>query len=69
MRGKQIAYYYDSKFAEKETEVDLDGAMRVPVKGEVLRRPDGKQWKVEAVMTEQTGNALPVHKVYMVKAE
>jgi hypothetical protein len=65
---KQIAYFYNAKMAEKETDVDYDGELAVPEKGQVLRRPDGKDWKVEAVMMEQVGRALPVYKVYFLPA-
>ena len=51
-------------FAEGEGELDMDGNMRVRVKGD-FRFRDGKRWKVEVVMTEHMGAALPVPKVYL----
>ncbi len=47
-----------------EVEVDMDGNMRVPVKGD-FRLRGGKSWKVEVVMAEHTGTALPIPKVYL----
>ena len=41
MEKKQIAYYYNTVIKEDETVVDIDGDIRVPVKGEVLLRPTG----------------------------
>ena len=69
MEKKQIAYYYNTVIKEDETVVDIDGDIRVPVKGEVLLRPDGKRWKVEAVnATHDRGGALPVYRIYLVPA-
>jgi len=65
---KQIAYYYDTKFNEQDTQIDMDGDLSVPEKGQVLEK-HGRRWKVEAVMTSYGGDgSLPVHKVYLVKA-
>jgi hypothetical protein len=51
-------------FAEGNAKVDMDGNMRVPVKGD-FRFRHGKRWKVEVVMTEHMGAALPIPKVYL----
>jgi len=51
-------------FAEGKAKVDMDGNMRVPVKGD-FRFRDGKHWEVEALMTEHMGTALPIPKVYL----
>ncbi len=65
---KQIAYYYDTKINPEDTQVDMDGHIEVPKKGEILEK-HGERWKVEAVMTDLSGSgALPVHKIYLVKA-
>lgn len=56
---KQIAYFYNAKVKDDETEVDMDGDLVVPEKGQILVRPDGKRWKVETMMTRHDGgNAL-----------
>ena len=31
---KQIAYFYDNIFADEETELDLDGIVTLPAKGD-----------------------------------
>lgn len=63
-KQKQITYWYDGKMAEDETEVDKDGSMTVPQKGDP-REHDGKKWKVEIVLTEISGDgSFPVHKDY-----
>jgi hypothetical protein len=60
MGQKQIAYFYNSKIEDDETEVDMDGDKTVPEKGQVLVRPDGKPWKVEVVMARHDGGgAVP----------
>ena len=51
---KQIAYFYDAILADEETELDLDGTVAVPVKGEV-RQHGGKTWRVQHVTTERAG--------------
>jgi hypothetical protein len=66
MEKKQIAYHYGGKIKEDETEIDMDGDKPVPERGQVLLRPDGKRWKVEAVMTRHDGGgALPIHAVFL----
>jgi hypothetical protein len=32
---KQIAYFYDATLADEETELDLDGTVAMPVKGDI----------------------------------
>jgi hypothetical protein len=61
---KQITYWYDGKIEEEETEVDMDGDITVPQKGN-SRMHDGRKWTVEAVIVEHPGDgSLAVHKVY-----
>ena len=63
--GKQIAYFYDTVLAEEETELDLDGSVAIPAKGETRNR-GGKTWQVEYVRTDHTGNrSLPIYCVYL----
>jgi hypothetical protein len=33
---KQIAYFYDAKLADEETELDLDGTIAVPIKATLV---------------------------------
>jgi hypothetical protein len=62
---KQIAYFCDAILANEETELDLDGTIAVPVKGDT-RQHDGKTWRVEHVTTDRTApNALPIYCVYL----
>ena len=69
MAKKQLAYYYDSVIRPAETVVDLDDEFDVPKQGQVLRRPDGKDWKVEVIQIFQEGSgALPVYRIYLVPA-
>jgi hypothetical protein len=51
-------------FAEGKAKVDMDNNLRVPVKRD-FRFRDCKRWKVEVVMTEHMGTALPIPKVYL----
>ena len=70
MDQRQISYYYNGIIKPEETDLDLDGVMNIPVEGEVLVRPGGKQWKVVKVMTRHdAGNALPVYMVYLTLAK
>jgi hypothetical protein len=63
--GKQIAYFYDTILAEEETELDLDGSVAVPAKGDT-RPHGGKTWRVEHVRTDHSGGrALPIYCVYL----
>jgi hypothetical protein len=63
---KQIAYWYNGRIAGDETEVDMEGDMRVPVKGD-KREHKGRTWKVEAVMTKRSGDgSLPIYNVYLI---
>ena len=62
---KQLAYFYDNIFADEETELDLDGAVEVPAKGDT-RQHGGKTWRVEHVSIDRTGpNALPIFCIYL----
>ena len=66
---KQIAYFYDAIRADEETELDLDGTVTVPVKGDT-RQHGGKTWRVENVTTDRTAsNALPISCVYLKEVE
>jgi hypothetical protein len=51
--GKQIAYFYDKILAEEETELDVDGSVVVPAKGDT-RQHGGKTWTVEHVGIDRT---------------
>jgi hypothetical protein len=69
MEKKQIAYFYNSKIKDEETQVDMDGDLPVPEKEQILLRPDGKRWKVAAVnVRHDGGGALPAYLVYLVPA-
>jgi hypothetical protein len=48
-----------------ETELDLDGLMRIPSEGEVLVRPGGKQWKVVEVIAKHDDRSTLL--VYMIR--
>jgi hypothetical protein len=70
MESKQIVYFYDSLIKANETQVDVEGDLLPPIKGDILLRPDKKWWKVEHTRTRHDGgNALPVHEIYLVPAE
>ena len=66
---KQIAYFYETLLAEEETELDLDGTVAVPVKGDT-RQHGGKMWRVDQVSVDRTApNALPIYCVYLGEVE
>jgi hypothetical protein len=68
-RPKQIAYFYDAILENEETELDLDGTVAVPVKGDT-RHHGGKTWRVEHVTTDRTApNALPIYCVHLKEIE
>jgi len=70
MERRQIAYFYNGILKAEETDLDLDGDMTVPTKGEVVLRPGGNRWKVVKVMTKQdAGNAFPIHMIYLKLAQ
>ena len=70
MEQRQIAYYYDGIIKAEETDLDLDGDIKIPAEGEVVIRPGGKQWRVVKVMIRHDGgNALPIYMVYMTQVE
>jgi hypothetical protein len=60
---KQVTYFYNAQIAEDETQIDMDGSLKVPEKGDIRAR-DGKSWKVEYVMAERS-EALLTYKVYL----
>jgi hypothetical protein len=65
---KQIAYYYDAEINPEDTEVDMEGDMPVPEKGQILEK-HGQRWRVEVVMVDHSfDGALDVHRIYLVKA-
>ena len=66
---KQIAYYYDHVLKLQDIVVDVDGSAHVPEKDQIIVRRAAR-WKVRAVIKDiGSGRELPVHKVYLVKAE
>ena len=66
---KQLAYFYDKILADEETELDLDGTVTVPVKGDT-RQHGGILWRVENVTTDRTSpNALTIYCVYLKEIE
>ena len=70
MEQRQISYYYNSVLKAEETDLDLDGDMKIPTESEVVVRPGGKRWKVVKVTKRQDlGNALPVYMVYLTAAQ
>jgi hypothetical protein len=67
---RQIAYYYNGVIKAEETDLDLDGVIKIPIEGEVLVRPGGKRWKVVKVTNRHDGgNALPIYMVYLTAAQ
>jgi hypothetical protein len=70
MEQRQIAYYYNGVLKAEETDLDLDGDIEIPVEGQVMIRPGGKQWRVVKVTSRHdAGNALPIHMVYLTAAQ
>ena len=66
---KQIAYFYDTLLADEETELDLDGTVAVPVKGDIRKRGD-KIWQVSHVEIDRTSpKAMPIYCVYLKEIE
>jgi len=62
---KQIAYFYDNIFADEETELDLNGTVTLPAKGDT-RQHGGKTWRVEHVTIDRTeSNTLSIDCVYL----
>lgn len=62
---KQIAYFYDTILADEETELDLNGSLNVPAKGDT-RLHAGKIWRVERVGVDRSAHAaLPIYCVYL----
>ena len=53
----------------EETHMDSDGLMRIPSEGEILVRPDGKQWKVVEIIAQyRKGIRLPTYLVYLTES-
>ncbi len=70
MEQRQIAYYYNGIIKAEETDLDLDSEIEIPVEGQVVTRPGGKQWRVIKVTSRHdVGNALPVYMVYLTAAQ
>jgi len=66
---KLVAYFGDVLLADEETELDLDGTVAVPVKGD-MRQNRGKAWRVDLVETDRTApGALPIYCVYLKEVE
>jgi hypothetical protein len=65
--AKQFVYRYNGVEASEEVEVDRDGEVRVPMQGDIITRK-GKEWKVIAVIVEQTvagPSAIPVVRIFL----
>ena len=61
----QYVFRYDGDQNTQDVFPDLDGAMVVPTKGQIIQRK-GKQWRVVQVSTQQEISAhpaIPVHTV------
>jgi hypothetical protein len=64
---KQVVYRFNAKPENDQLKLDMDDEMELPSKDDVLEI-DGKQWKVNAVMTTQSGDAkgpIPVVTIYL----
>ncbi len=62
---KQIAYFYDTVLADEETELDLDGTVPTPVKGDT-RKQGAKTWRVDHVEIDRTSpKAMPIYCVHL----
>ena len=69
MEPREIAYYYNGIIKPEETHMDSDGLMRIPSEGEILVRPDGKQWKVVEIIAQyRKGIRLPTYLVYLTES-
>ena len=69
MDEKHIAYYYNGIIKPEETDIDLEGLMRIPSEGEVLIRPGRKQWKVvQIVVRYRKANTVSIYLVYLTEA-
>lgn len=65
--AKQFVYRYNGVEASEEVEVDWDGEVAVRKQGDIIRRK-GNEWKVVAVMTQETvagPPAIPVVRVFL----
>ncbi len=65
--AKQFVYRYNGIEASEEVEVDRDGEVAVPVQGDIIVCK-GKEWKVVAVMIQETVSgpqAIPVVRVFL----
>jgi hypothetical protein len=61
---KQIAYFYETVLADEETELDLDGTVSIPLKGDT-RTHDAKTWRVDHVEIDRTApKAMPIYCVH-----
>jgi hypothetical protein len=66
---KLVAYFGDVLLADEETELDLDGTVAVPAKGDT-RKHHGKTWRVDHVAIDRTApSALPIYCVHLKEVE
>jgi hypothetical protein len=64
---KQFVYRYNGVEASEEVELNRDGEIAVPKQGDIITRK-GKEWKVVAVIIQETvagPQAIPVARVFL----
>jgi hypothetical protein len=62
---RQIAYFYDTVLADEETELDLDGTVSIPMKGDT-RKHGAKTWRVDQVEIDRTApTAMPIYCIHL----
>ena len=65
--AKQFVYRYNGVEASEEVELDRDGEIAIPKQGDIITRK-GKEWKVVAVIVQQTvagPQTIPVVRVFL----
>jgi hypothetical protein len=65
--AKQFVYRYNGVEASEEVELDRDGEIAIPKQGDIIRRK-GKEWKVTAVIVQETvagPQAIPVVRAFL----
>jgi hypothetical protein len=69
--ARQFVYRYDGDAKSDEVVEDFDGEITVPEKDQVIPR-NGRNWRVVAVVTQQTLSnppAIPVCRVFLAKVD
>jgi hypothetical protein len=64
-KAKQLVYRYNGVESSEEVEVDLDGEIPIPNRGDIVLR-NGKNWEAVHVTTQiSSDGSMPIVRIFL----